>query len=101
MQRLAREEIEAGLQGLEGWRLVEGRIEKAYAFERYADGVAFALWVALLAERMDHHPDALTIGWKRVVVAYVTHSAGGVTAKDLEAARRVEAAYARMFAAKG
>ncbi|AEB11525.1 4a-hydroxytetrahydrobiopterin dehydratase [Marinithermus hydrothermalis] len=101
MRRLTREEIAAGLEGLEGWALVADRVEKTFGFASYADGVAFALRVALLAERMDHHPDALTIGWKRVVVAYVTHSVGGVTERDLEAARQVETVYARMFAPNG
>ena len=73
-----------------GWREVAGRLEKTFTFSSYADGVAFAMRVALDAEKHDHHPDELAILWKQVRVAYVTHSAGGITEKDLEAARRVE-----------
>jgi len=74
-----------------GWRLVNGRIVKTFAFASYAEGVAFAVRVALDAEHHNHHPDELAILWKKVRVAYVTHSAGGVTAKDLAAAARIEA----------
>jgi 4a-hydroxytetrahydrobiopterin dehydratase len=82
--------IEARLAALPGWRLEGGRIEKTFSFSSYPEGVAFALRVALDAERHDHHPDELAILWKKVRVAYVTHSAGGVTEKDLEAAARIQ-----------
>ncbi len=83
--------LEERLARLPGWAFQNGRIEKTFAFPAYADGVAFALRVTLEAERRNHHPDELAILWKRVRVAYVTHSAGGVTERDLEAAAWIEA----------
>jgi 4a-hydroxytetrahydrobiopterin dehydratase len=83
-------EILNGLQDLPGWVLEGGRIEKTFTFDSYAECVAFAVKVALSAEKADHHPDSLEIMWGRVRVAYVTHSAGGVTQLDLEAAARVD-----------
>lgn len=94
MSALTQAEIQQALSALPGWALVEGRIGKTYGFASYADGAAFAFRVTLLAEKTDHHPDALTIAWKEVWVAYVTHSQGGITPKDLEAARAVEQLYA-------
>ena len=82
--------MERQIKAPPGWQEVAGRLEKAFTFSSYADGVAFAMRVALDAEKHDHHPDELAILWKKVRVAYVTHSAGGITDKDLEAARRVE-----------
>ena len=46
--------------------------------------------VALVAEKMDHHPD-WSNGYNRVVVDLVTHDAGGLTKNDVELARRMEA----------
>jgi 4a-hydroxytetrahydrobiopterin dehydratase len=89
--RLDEGEILSGLQSLSGWALVGGRVEKTFNFDSYASGVAFAVKVALCAERADHHPDSLEIMWKKVKVAYVTHSAGGVTRLDLEAAKQIDA----------
>ncbi len=82
--------MERQIKAPPGWQEVAGRLEKTFTFSSYADGVAFAMRVALDAEKHDHHPDELAILWKTVRVAYVTHSAGGITDKDLEAARRVE-----------
>lgn len=82
--------IRSALEDLPGWALVEGRLEKNYIFDTYAEGVAFAVKVALYAEKTDHHPDSLEIMWGKVRVAYVTHSAGGITRLDLEAAARID-----------
>ncbi|ADD28297.1 4a-hydroxytetrahydrobiopterin dehydratase [Meiothermus ruber] len=89
--KLGEKEIENALKNLPGWQLTQGRIEKTYKFDSYAHGVSFAVRVALLAEKTNHHPDSLEIMWGRVKVAYVTHSAGGVTPLDLEAAAQVDA----------
>lgn len=88
--KLGDSEVQAGLNVLPGWTLVNGRVEKAFAFDTYPDGVAFALKVAMAAEKADHHPDSLEIMWGKVKVAYVTHSAGGVTRLDLEQAAKVD-----------
>lgn len=88
--KLSPSEVQEALQGLPGWGWLEGRLEKTYSFGSYADGVAFAVKVALAAEKADHHPDSLEIGWCRVIVAYITHSEGGVTQLDLEAAAKVD-----------
>jgi 4a-hydroxytetrahydrobiopterin dehydratase len=88
--RLSDGEIQTGLEVLPGWALVNGRVEKTFVFGSYPDGVAFALKVAMAAEKADHHPDSLEIMWGKVKVAYVTHSAGGVTQLDLNAAGQVD-----------
>jgi 4a-hydroxytetrahydrobiopterin dehydratase len=85
--KLSPEEIQTALEPLSGWSHSEAGISKTFTFSSYGAGVAFAVQVALLAEKTDHHPDALTIAYKKVTVTYITHSAGGVTALDLEAAK--------------
>ncbi|GEM47464.1 4a-hydroxytetrahydrobiopterin dehydratase [Deinococcus cellulosilyticus] len=89
--KLSGNQLQAALQALSGWQGEDTGIAKEFTFQSYADGVAFAMKVALLAEKMNHHPDGLTIGWKKVRVVYVTHDAGGVTELDVEAARKVNA----------
>lgn len=92
---LSSEEIQAKLQEIPSWRYQTGKICRRYQFDSYADGAAFALRVALLAERLDHHPDTITIAWQEVELCYVTHSEGGVSQGDFEAAKTVESLYAR------
>jgi 4a-hydroxytetrahydrobiopterin dehydratase len=89
MNALSESEVQSRLARLTGWAVNAGLLERAFAFSSYADGVSFAVKVAMLAEKMDHHPDSLEIGWKKVRVAFVTHSAGGLTALDFDAAEKV------------
>ena len=87
--KLEDQEVQAKLADLSDWSIENGQLLKKFSFSSYGAGVAFAVQVALLAEKMDHHPDSLEIAWKSVRVAYITHSAGGLTALDFEAATRV------------
>ncbi|MEY4531193.1 MAG: hypothetical protein RLZZ156_1914, partial [Deinococcota bacterium] len=55
----------------------------------YASGVALAVEIAMLSEKINHHPDSLEIMYKKLRVAYITHDVGGITALDFEAAEKV------------
>jgi 4a-hydroxytetrahydrobiopterin dehydratase len=89
--KLSVAELEQHLEQQPDWKLEQGRLSRSFLFGSYGAGVAFAVQVALLSEKLDHHPDSLEIGWKKVTVAYITHSAGGITKLDFEAAGRVNA----------
>lgn len=87
---LSPDALAAALATLPHWEGDTHGIGRTFSFNSYEEGVAFAVRVALHAQRVDHHPE-LRIGWCRVEVRYVTHDAGGVTARDLENARAVDA----------
>lgn len=87
---LSAEALAEALTALPGWRGGPDGIGATWRFPRYSAGAAFAFEVCLLAERLDHHPD-LHIGWCTVTVRFVTHDVGGVTPRDLDAARKVNA----------
>lgn len=89
--RLSDADVARGLAALPGWSVEDGHLTRTWDFASYADGVLFAAMVAGLAERMDHHPDIM-IGYQKVRVAVLTHSAGGLTGMDFELARRIDAA---------
>ena len=89
MNALTESEVQSRLSTLPDWTVNNGLLERSFAFSSYADGVAFAVKVAMLAEKLDHHPDSLEIAWKKVRVAFVTHSAGGLTALDFDTAEKV------------
>ena len=95
MPLLTDTEIEEGLRGLPGW-IREGRaIRKQFAFKGFPEAVAFVQRLVPGAEAADHHPD-LTINYRKVTVVYTTHSAGGLTEKDLAGARMVDAEAGRV-----
>ncbi len=82
--------VKDGLTRLAGWSLEDGVITKEFAFDTYAAGIVFAVACGHMADQLNHHPD-LFVGYKKVRVSFVTHDAGGITAYDMEAARRVQA----------
>jgi 4a-hydroxytetrahydrobiopterin dehydratase len=89
MTALADDDIRAGLADLPSWTLDGGQIATEYRFADFRQAVAFVVRVAFEAEAADHHPD-IDVRYNRVRVALSTHSAGGVTAKDLDLAAVVE-----------
>ncbi len=78
------------LAGLRGWRQAGDAIEKQYTFQDFKAAMFFVNVVAGLAERAGHHPD-ITINYNRVTLSLSTHDAGGITGKDFDLARRIEA----------
>jgi 4a-hydroxytetrahydrobiopterin dehydratase len=87
--RLADDELTAELAHLPGWTRNGERIEKTFRFADYHATIDFVNAVAAIAHVEDHHPD-LGVHYDRCVVAWSTHSAGGVTLNDCIAAARVE-----------
>jgi 4a-hydroxytetrahydrobiopterin dehydratase len=73
-----------------GWRREGGAIVKEEDRGDFAGALAFVNRVGELAEGADHHPD-VDIRWGRVTLRLSTHSAGGLTVKDLELAAAIDA----------
>lgn len=79
------------LKGLEGWADVAGRdaIHKTFQFKNFRKAFGFMAEAALVAEKMDHHPEWLNV-YGRVDVTLTTHSAKGVTALDVILAQKMD-----------
>jgi len=89
MTALGEDDIRSGLVGLPSWGLADGQIVTEYRFADFRQAVAFVVRIAFEAEQADHHPD-IDVRYNRVRVALSTHSAGGVTPKDLDLAATIE-----------
>ncbi|MFB6171031.1 MAG: 4a-hydroxytetrahydrobiopterin dehydratase [Haloarculaceae archaeon] len=83
---LSDDEIEAQLPN--GWDRDGDEIVRTFEFESYLEGVGFAAGAGGLAEEAFHHPD-MYVGWREVQVRLTTHDAGGITAKDVDLAGRL------------
>lgn len=84
-------EIAGRLEQLHGWQRDGDRISKTFQLDSYLAGLALAAAVGTVCEGLNHHPD-MAIGWRRVTVSFTTHDAGGrLSAKDFEAAAKVDA----------
>ena len=84
-------EIEKALQDLPDWEHEDDGIVKAFEFDDFKQAWAFMEKVAQVAEAMDHHPEWTNV-YNKVLIRLSTHDAGGLTGKDFELARKIEAA---------
>ncbi len=82
-------QVQEGLKKLQGWELTDGAIVKLYKFKDFQEALTFVNRVGALAEEADHHPD-IDIRYNKVTLTLVTHSAGGLTEKDLALAGAID-----------
>ena len=91
-QKLSADERKSGLAKLGGWSEVAGRdaIAKTFQFKDFNAAFGFMARVALVAEKLDHHPEWKNV-YRTVEVTLSTHDAGGVTALDIKLAQAMDA----------
>jgi 4a-hydroxytetrahydrobiopterin dehydratase len=89
MAVLTNDQVDAALPDLNGWERADGALRRSVKFAGFLDGIEAVRRVAELAEQKDHHPD-IDIRWRIVSFALVTHSAGGITDKDLQMAKTID-----------
>ena len=89
-KRLSDPQIDEQLATLDGWVRDGQAIRKQYTLGGFPDAIAFVTRLGFDAEANDHHPD-ITINYKRVTLVFSTHSEGGLTQKDFDGARQVDA----------
>jgi 4a-hydroxytetrahydrobiopterin dehydratase len=79
------------LAKLNGWAEVAGRdaIAKKFVFRDFNEAFGFMSRAALVAEKMDHHPEWFNV-YKTVEVTLATHDAGGVTELDIALAQAMD-----------
>jgi len=90
-QKLDPDARKAALSKLKGWTDVSGRdaITKKFVFKDFNEAFGFMTRAALVAEKMDHHPEWFNV-YKTVEVTLATHDAGGVTELDIQLAEAMD-----------
>lgn len=91
MEKLDGNARKAALADLPQWKAVEDRdaITRTFKFKDFNEAFGFMTRVALLADKMDHHPEWFNV-YNRVEVTLTTHDAGGVSDNDIAMARAME-----------
>ena len=91
MKKLGLAARTAALKQLPGWQAVKGKnaIARKFQFKDFSEAFAFMTRAALLAEKLDHHPEWFNV-YNKVDVTLSTHDAGGVTEKDIRMAEAME-----------
>ncbi len=100
VERLSAEARKSALQGIPGWSEVSGReaIARTFTFKDFNEAFGFMSRAALVAEKNDHHPEWSNV-YRTVEVLLSTHDAGGVTQRDIDLAKAMNAIASQLGAA--
>ncbi|MEO8737545.1 MAG: 4a-hydroxytetrahydrobiopterin dehydratase [Edaphobacter sp.] len=83
-------EIEDVLRAHPEWKLKDGKLVREWTFSNFLGAIAFVNRIAAIAENAGHHPD-IDIRYNHVLLALISHDAGGITQKDAVMAARISA----------
>ncbi|MEZ4662882.1 MAG: 4a-hydroxytetrahydrobiopterin dehydratase [Caldilineaceae bacterium] len=89
-QPLSTSEVETALADLPAWRIVNGKLHRDFKFKNFVQAFGFITQVAILAERLDHHPEWSNV-YGQVSIDLVTHSAGNAISQlDMDLAHQID-----------
>jgi 4a-hydroxytetrahydrobiopterin dehydratase len=89
MKKLTDTEIADHMKALPEWELGEDRIKRSFRFANFVEAFGWMSSVALVAEKMNHHPEWRNV-WATVDVELSTHDAGGLTELDMKLAAEMD-----------
>ncbi len=89
-RRMTEEEIQEKLLQLSDWELVDGKLHRELKFANFVDAFAFMTKLAILAEKLDHHPEWSNV-YNRVILDLQTHEVGGISELDFDLAAAADA----------
>lgn len=84
-------DVDARLAELPGWRREGDKLRREFRFADFPTAFAFMTRCAIVAEKMDHHPEWTNV-YAKVDVVLWSHDAGGITNRDFELAKAMNAA---------
>lgn len=91
MAALTHDETESRLADIPGWGITAGKLHRELEFANFVEAFGFMAMVALVAEKLNHHPD-WSNSWNRVVIDVVSHADNGITDKCFELCAAINAA---------
>lgn len=87
---LTESELVTAMTTLHGWTITDGKLHKKFTFPDFTAAFAFMTRVALLAEKLDHHPDWSNV-YNTVTISLWTHDLGGLSTYDTLLAGKINA----------
>lgn len=90
--KLTEQERAIWLEALEGWRMAQGKdaIVRSFQFADFSEAWGFMNRVALMAEKADHHPEWFNV-YNKVEITLTTHDVDGLSMRDVELAKAIDA----------
>ena len=75
---------------LPDWTVREDKLYRQFKFRDFVSAFGFMTQVALLAEKMDHHPEWSNV-YNKVEISLTTHDLGGISMRDITLAKQIDA----------
>ncbi len=94
--QLSTQDLRAGLKELPAWGIKEDKLHRDLKFKNFVQTWGFMTQVAMLAEQMDHHPEWFNV-YNKVSIDLTTHEVGGISSRDIELAKKIDALLAMIF----
>jgi 4a-hydroxytetrahydrobiopterin dehydratase len=79
----------AAIAELTDWKVVDGKLKRAFKFKDFVDAFGFITKVAIAAEKIGHHPELSNV-YNHVVIDLVTHNMGGIGPLDIALAKKID-----------
>lgn len=89
LTKLTPDQIKTGLSQLKGWELAQDKLVKSFKFKDFTEAFGFITKVAIIAEKMDHHPEWFNV-YNNLKIELTTHDAGGISQLDLDLAKKID-----------
>jgi 4a-hydroxytetrahydrobiopterin dehydratase len=89
MKKLTQTELDAAIAQLSEWKLVKDKLNKTFKFKDFVTAFGFMTKVAIVSEKMDHHPELFNV-YNRVTIDLTTHDAGGISNLDIDLAKKID-----------
>ena len=83
------EDLENEIKDLKEWRKINKKLEKNFKFKDFIEAFSFVTKIALIAEKMNHHPD-IKITYNNVDIELTTHDINGISRNDVTLARKID-----------
>ncbi len=83
--KLSGENVASRLDQLDDWNLADGKLHRSFKFSNFVEAFGWMTQIAILAEKLDHHPEWSNV-YNSVEVYLTTHDADGLTELDFELA---------------
>lgn len=87
---LDNQQIVEELKDIPFWVLLDNIIEREFVFPNFISAIGAIVSIAIIAEKLDHHPDILLYGWNKLKVRTTTHNLGGLTILDFKLAKEID-----------
>lgn len=90
-EKLTTDSVKIAMNEVDGWSMVDGReaIHKTFTFKNFVQAFGFMTQSAIIAEKIDHHPEWFNV-YKTVEVTLATHDVDGLTELDFKLAKAMD-----------